>query len=399
MSGITLATANANHEGRVIALYGKQAAVRRVWSDQWRDPAEAAADICAADPELVILGADLAADKARQLVPEIDRRFPAVTVLVLSQGDDTAFALDLLRLGARDVLDEAVLDGANPDATRIQALDRVFEVARSRHRSSGGTGSSPRRRVITVISPKGGTGKTTLATNLAVGLARRQPNQVALLDLDIQFGDCASALGLKPERSLVDAMKGLSHDRSALKVFLSIHPSGLAVLAPPDDLAAVDDIEADQLKLLISALAEEFPFLVIDTGSGIDPACVAALELSTDLLLLSTTDVPSIRALRRQVETLDRIGMSTARRTFVLNRANAKVGLSVGDVEAAVGMAADFHIPSSRLIPVSTNEGSPAIERDSGGVAAKFDEIAEHFAPRSDGAPRHSLFRALRKDR
>lgn len=398
MSGITLATANATLEGRVIALYGKQTAVRRVWSDQWRDPAEAAADICAADPELVILGSDLAADKARQLVPEIDRRFPAATVVVLSRDVDTGFALDLLRLGARDVLDEAILDESGPDDRR-QALDRVLEVARSRRRSSSGTSPTLRRRVITVLSPKGGTGKTTLATNLAVGLARRQPNQVALLDLDIQFGDCASALGLKPERSLVDAMKALSLDRSALKVFLSIHSSGLAVLSPPDDLAAVEDIETDQLKLLISALAEEFPFLVIDTGSGIDPACVAALELSTDLLLVSTTDVPSIRALRRQVEALDRIGMSAARRTFVLNRANAKVGLSVGDVEAAVGMEAAFHIPSSRLVPVSTNEGTPAVERDSGGLAAKFDEIAEHFAPRADGAPRHSLFRGLRKDR
>jgi len=399
MSGITLATANTTLEGRVIALYGKQAAVRRVWSDQWRDPAEAAADICAADPELVIVGADLSVEKTRQLVPEIDRRFPAATVVVLSREVDTAFALDLLRLGARDVLDEAIVDEAAPDDRR-QALDRVFEVARTRRRSTAGTAPGLRRRVITVLSPKGGTGKTTIATNLAVGLARRQPNQVALLDLDTQFGDCASALGLKPERSLVDAMKALSLDRSALKVFLSVHGSGLGVLSPPDDLAVVDDIETDQLKLLISALAEEFPFLVIDTGSGIDPACVAALELSTDLLLVSTTDVPSIRALRRQVETLDRIGMSTARRTFVLNRANAKVGLSVGDVEAAVGMEAAFQIPSSRLIPVSTNEGTPAIERDGGGLAATFDEIAEHFAPRADGAPaRHSLFRGLRKDR
>jgi pilus assembly protein CpaE len=393
MSGITLVSANSSLESRVIEFYGKQAAARRVWSDQWRDPIEAALDVCAADPELLILGADMPAEQVRLLVPEIDRRFPAVTVVVLVTSAEAGFALDVLRLGARDVLEEGLL--GEPGRAEFE---RVFEVARTRRQSTGAAVATLRRRVITVLSPKGGTGKTTIATNVAVGLARRLPNQVALLDLDTQFGDCASALGLRPDHSLLDAMKALSHDRSALKVFLTIHASGLAVLSPPDDLAAVDNLESDQLKLLISALAEEFPFVVIDTGSGIDPACVAALELSTDLLLVSTTDVPSIRAVRRQLDTLDRVGIVAPRRTFVLNRATAKVGLSQSDVEAAIGLPATFQIPSTRVIPVSTNEGSPAIERDSGNVADRFEDIANYFAPKSD-EPSRSLFRTLRKDR
>ncbi|MEL6985061.1 MAG: AAA family ATPase, partial [Actinomycetota bacterium] len=225
-------------------------------------------------------------------------------------------------------------------------------------------------------------GKTTVASNLAIGLARRAPKQVVLLDFDVQFGDCASALGLRPEYSLVEAVNAASHERSALKVFLAGHPSGLALLAPPDDLVAVDDIDQDSVKRTFAAFAEEFPFVVVDTASGVDRFALAAMEQSTDLLVVSTTDVPSIRAVRRQLDVLDEVGFNAQRRTFVLNRSNAKVGLSVAEIEAAVGLEASFRIPSTRLIPISTNESSPVMERSgSGGVAAKFDEIAEFYAP------------------
>ena len=393
MSGITVVSANPSLETSLITLCGKFSSVRRVWSDQWRDPVETSMDVCAADPELLVIGSDVAQAEVRSLVPEVDRRFPATAILVLVQTRDTDYALDLLRLGARDVVEESTAG----DGFRTE-IARVLDVARARRQSTTQSSPTLRRRVITIVSPKGGTGKTTVATNLAVGLARRLPNQVVLLDLDTQFGDCAAALGLRPQHSIIEALASLSHERSAMKIFLTSHPSGLAVLPPPDDLAASDGLEVDQLKGLVSALVEEFPFVVIDTAAGIDPACLAALEQSTDLLLVSTTDVPAIRALRRQLDALDQIGYVSQRRTFVLNRANAKVGLSVNDVEAAVGLKASFQIPSTRVVPVSTNEGSPVIERDNGNVAGRFEEIASYFAPRPEESSR-SVFRALRKER
>ncbi len=374
------------------ALYGRSLPLRRVWSSQWRDAVEATMDVCAADPELLVVGSDVDLEQLRAMLPEIDRRFPgtSVVVLVAERSDDRA--LDLLRLGARDVL----VQSTAKDQFKAD-LDRLIDTTRARRQSTAQVSASLRRRVITVLSPKGGSGKTTLATNVAVALAHRLPNRVLLLDLDTQFGDCAAALGLEPQHSLVDAIAALSHDRSALKVFLTSHRSGLAVLSPPDDLAAVEDIEPDDLKRLVSALAEEFPLVVIDTASGIDGAGLAAMELATDFLFVSTTDVPAIRALRRQVEALDQVGYVSPRRTFVLNRANAKVGLSASDVAAAVGMAIDFEVPSTRLIPLSTNEGEPVAERDRGGVARRFDEIAEYFAPRQENPSRWGLLDRLKE--
>jgi pilus assembly protein CpaE len=393
MSGITVLSGDKGIESALIAGYGRQMAVRRVWSQQWRDSAEVSLDSCAADPELLLIGPDLPLEVVRYVVADVDRRFRSTTIAVLFNNPDVNTSMDLLRLGAREVL------AADLDAEQLKAkLDPIVELARDRHGHAHQEHVGPRRRVIAVISPKGGTGKTTVATNLAVGLAQQAPKQVLLLDLDLQFGDCASALGLKPEHSIADAVQATAHERSALKVFLTPHSSGLNLMPPPEDLAVADNIDTDDLKRTVSALAEEFPFVVIDTGAGIDPAALVAMQLATDLLLVTTTDVPSILAVRRQIEALDKIGFTSQRRNLVLNRANAKVGLSVGDVQGSVGMEVRFQIPSSRLIPVSTNEGSPAIEKDSGNIARKFEEIALYFAPSQD-EPSRSLLRGLRRDR
>lgn len=394
MSGMTILSGNPSLEAALIELYGRAMPVRRVWSDQWRDPAEVAMDTCAADPELVVVGSDIGPEHARVIVPEIDSRFPSTTIVCLIHHPHLEYSVQLLRLGARDVLVE------NPsDPEFREQLDPIIGIAQTRHRQTAGvTESARRRRVITVASPKGGAGKTTVATNLAVGLSRQLPKQVVLLDLDVQFGDCAAAVGLRPEYSLLDAVKTLDHERSTLKVFLANHDSTLSVLSPPDDLAAAEEIDADDLKGTIAAFAEEFPFVIIDTAAGIDAHAVAAMEQATDLLLVTTPDVPTIRALRRELDALDRVGYISQRRILVVNRANAKVGLSVNEIEMALGLEATFQIPSTRLIPVSVNEGTAVIDRDSGGnVARRFDDMVRYFAPEQDGGSR-GLLRALRRD-
>ncbi len=387
MSGITVVSTNPSLETSLLALYGKQTAVRRVWSDQWTDPTETAMDVCAADPEMVVIGSDVNWDDVRSLIPEIDVRYPGVATVTLVQTRDPALESELFRLGARDVIAETPV---GEDLKRD--LDRVFDRAIQRRQTAAVVSTGLRRRVISVLSPKGGTGKTTVATNVAVALARRLPNQVLLLDLDTQFGDCAPALSLQPEHSLADVIGSSAQERSALKVFLTTHPSSLAVLAPPDDLALAEEIGGDDLKRSLSVLVEEFPFVIIDTAAGINPEAISAMEASTDFLFVSTTDVPSIRALRRQIDALDRVGFVSQRRTFVLNRANAKVGLSVADVEAAIGMKAEFEIPSTRLVPVSTNEGIPLVERETGGVSRRFADIASYYAP-EQGRNGRTLFR------
>jgi pilus assembly protein CpaE len=219
--------------------------------------------------------------------------------------------------------------------------------------------------VITVLCPKGGAGKTTVATNLAIGLAREAPGRVAIVDLDLQFGDVASALRLMPEHTFSDAARtAQSLDATALKVFLTHHPKELFALCAPDSPVDVDDITAESIETVLGLLVDSFNYVVIDTASGLDEAALIALEHSTDLVLLSSTDVPTVRSTQKEVQALRIIGNPTQQWHFVLNRSDARTGLGRNEVETTVGLPVDVAIPESRALPVSLNQGTPILDFD-----------------------------------
>jgi len=205
-----------------------------------------------------------------------------------------------------------------------------------------------------------------------------------LVDLDVQFGDVCSALGLEPEHDLSHVATPGPVDLTSLKVFLARHRSSLAVLAPPESLAASDDIDLDDLKRTIAALSEEFRYLVLDTAAGIDDFALVALEFATDLLFVVTPDVPAIRAIAKQLEALDRLGIVGPKRHLLINRADARIGVSQSDIESTLGLEATLTIPTSRVFPLSTNQGVAHIDSSENDDAAKaLRTLANHFLPDS----------------
>lgn len=376
MSSVTVVSDNAGVEERLLALNADRLAIRRVWSNEWREPAQAALEICAANPSVVVL-ADLTEGDAEALASEIDRRYPGIGVLAVVSERTPDGVVTLLRAGARDVL---ALDATDQELQ--SAVDDVLSLVAERQRSLRDRGAGPPRRVVVMAGPKGGSGKTTLATNLAAGAAKRYPGNVLIIDLDVQFGDVPTALGMEAEHSIADAAAVGVNERTALKVFLTIHESGLAFLAAPESLALADDLGDDDIKRTVAALIEEYPLTIIDTAAGIDEAALVAMEFATDLLLVSTPDVPAIRAVKKQLNALDAIGMNAPRRHLVINRSDARVGLSATEIEETVGLQAEFTIPGSRQFPMSTNEGIPLIIGDRRDKAIKpLAELVEFFAP------------------
>jgi pilus assembly protein CpaE len=195
---------------------------------------------------------------------------------------------------------------------------------------------------------------------------------VVLVDLDLQFGDVADTLRLTPERTVTDACRlGTSLDATELKVFLVPHPTGLYTLCAPGRPAEADEVSDPHVDHLVATLAEEFRYVVIDTSAGLTEPTLAAMRHATDLVLVCSTDVLSVRGMRKVIETLDEAGVTGPSRHFVLNRADARVGVSATDVEAAVGMAVDVAIPSSRSVPLSTNQGQPLLESGEGSPAVQ----------------------------
>ncbi len=236
-------------------------------------------------------------------------------------------------------------------------------------------------KIITVISPKGGSGKTAVASNLAVALAQRCPGRVAAVDLDLQFGDLATALSLTPEYTLAQLSRTAQLDATTVKLFLTPHESGLFVLASANDPAEADSITAAHISRVLPLLAQTFDYVIVDTPAGLDECTLAAIERTTDLLLVSSLDVTSIRSLKKAVDALDQLGIPAAR-LFVLNRADAKVGLDPADAEKAVGMKIACAIPSTRAIPLSLNLGKPVVVSEPRSpVARQMQQLAQWFAP------------------
>jgi len=251
-------------------------------------------------------------------------------------------------------------------------------------RAEGAAAHPGPRTIIAVISPKGGSGKTAVSSNLAVALARRHPGRVVAVDLDVQFGDLSTALSLRPERTLAQLAHGSQVDRTTVKLFLTPHESGLYVLAGAPSPVEAEAITHDHVARVLPLLAQDFTYVVVDTPAGLDERTLAAIECATDLLLVTSLDVSSIRSLRQELDTLDRIGIQ-ARRRLVLNRADAKVGLQPSDAEEALGMPISCSVASSREIPLSLNLGTPVVtSAPKSSVAKQLQQVTDLYAPTAD---------------
>lgn len=313
-------------------------------------------------PDIVVLDARHDAEAALALAERCDRELPGTGVVLI--GDPQTLSLAAMRIGVRDV----IAPQTDTDALAA-ALGRVALAVQLRRANADTTGvgipvQHAPGRVITVLSPKGGAGKTTVATNLAIGLAETAPGAVALVDLDVQFGDVATALGLDPEFTLDDVVHGAAlRDPIALKTHLTLHESGLSVVCAPDSPVAADGITAEQVSALLKMLSTLFPFVVVDTAAGLEPRTLAALDHTTDPVLLSTFDVAGARGLRKEIATLRELGMLTSSRQVLLNFADPKAGLSIADVEATIRSKVDLTIPHSKAVTASLNTGVPLLQQ------------------------------------
>jgi len=197
-------------------------------------------------------------------------------------------------------------------------------------KANGFAPPSRQTKVIVVISPKGGSGKTAVSSNLAVALAQRFPGRVVAVDLDVQFGDLGTALSLTPEHTLAQLARTSQIDATMVKLFLTLHYNGLYVLAGANDPVDADSIGHKHVSEVLPLLAQNFDYVIVDTPAGLDERTLAAIECATDLLLVSSLDVTSIRSLRKALDALEKMSVK-AERHLVLNRADAKVGLDPSD--------------------------------------------------------------------
>lgn len=249
-------------------------------------------------------------------------------------------------------------------------------------------------RAIVVASPKGGVGKSTISANLALLLAQAHPLDVVLVDLDAQFGDVASILDIKPDRTVVDAMAALG-DTVLLKTCLVKHPSGLVVLPAPASPIDGEFITIDQAKQLVESLKSLFPIVVVDTGSGLNDPAVGALEASDEAVFVTSMDVSALRGLTREMEVLDALSVAP-KRHLIINFAESSSGIEIADIESVLGLHPSAVLPRDSSVVLANNRGAALVlerKRKRGEVAKQLAAFAKELAPAPKRAKRGRPFR------
>jgi pilus assembly protein CpaE len=335
-------------------------------------------DLVASGAEIVAFGPELPVDSALEMAAELDRLNPEIEVMVMADPTPRVWER-AARAGVREVV-----------ATTASGEELALAVRRTMATVAGRRGQakpaqpaeSLQRGLIVVRSPKGGSGKTMVASNVAVTLAKQHPGEVVLVDLDLQFGDMSSALGIEPHYTIADATANADLTPTALKTLLSTHKSSLYALFAPPRPEEADVITGDDVAAVLTLLQAAFRYVVVDTAAGTDERVAGALTKASDVVLVCSMDVSSVRAIRKDLESLGAAALSRSRQHVVLNRADSKVALEIKDIEATIGRPVDLHIGSSRLVPLHMNCGVPVVEAEpTSSVARQLGELVQRIAP------------------
>ena len=295
----------------------------------------------------------------------------------------------LLASGEASALLEQALEADVSDVLLLPQMTEnvVFSIRKASHsgRRTVGAGShAPRRgRIVTVFSPKGGTGKTVTATNLACTFAKYEGKNTLLLDLDLQFGDAAIMLGLEPEKTIYDLVVAPGElDSEKLAGYTTRHPSGLDILPAPLRPEDAELVTEAKLARLLEVARESYDVIVVDTSPFFHGPMLATLDRTDELLLVCGLDVPTLKNVRLSLQTLELLAFPQNRIRVVLNRANSKVGMKPGEVEGALEVKVRFELPSDGKVPLAVNRGTPIVlADDKADFSRAMCEMAKGLSP------------------
>jgi pilus assembly protein CpaE len=344
-----------------------------------RSITEAVATTESGDLRMVLIGPSIANEEGIDAVRTLRNEDPSLILIAVADQVTSGLLRAAMRAGISEVIEAPLTEEKIEEAIKQFANDVLKRkvaavVPVATHKDEG--------QVIVVMSAKGGSGKTVVATNLAILLTRFEDKRVALVDADLQFGDVCLVLQLEPRFTLVNAAHELHHlDAQLLESLLTDHPTGLKVMAAPLEPAFADDISTESLITVVTLLRETYDYVIVDTASMLDELLLSLLEKADVILQVVDMDLPSVKNAKLALETLRLLKFPTSKVKLILNRSNAKARLDDKEIEGALKMSISAAIPSDGAVAASMNEGRPVVESaPKSRVAKGFESVAELIA-------------------
>jgi pilus assembly protein CpaE len=332
------------------------------------DGRQAVEQVRAVRPSVVLLDSAIIGLDSLSVIEQIGTISPETAVIVLIEGADMDLMRRLMRAGARDCLMRPL-----SQEDLLSAINSVYaSTSKQRDAASAQPTFEPtkaRGDIIAVYSPQGGAGKSMLSANLAVAMAKAagdggKPPRIALVDLNLQFGDIDLMLNLSPQNTIAGlAQKGHGGiDAELLEQYLTLHPdSGLRILVAPSTPQYAESITVYTVEQVVETLRENYDIIIVDTPSQLQDTTLAVLDAAKTILLLTSLDLLALHKTRTALDMLRQL-YAPEKIQLILNRANSDVGISLADVESVLGVPMRAQIPSDgKVVVTSINEGKPFV--------------------------------------
>jgi len=344
------------------------------------------------DPQLLFLDLGPEPDDGIRLAGVLSRAHPGMGIIVSGPDLSQTQLLEAMRAGVSEVLSRR----ADEDEL-VGCVERVMRKLGFRQ----GPGSRRSRgRILAFFSPKGGTGCTTVAVNVGTQLHRITGKKTLLVDLDLELGEIASFMGVKPKFHLVDLLRNLHRiDEDLLASYIERHESGVHVLSAPFEPEVGQTVTSEDITGILEYLRTQYDFVVVDTSKSLAPPALAALGPADQIFLVTNLDLCSLRNFKRTLPILREIAGSDGKRLRLIVNRYVKNGLlSLEDLESTVGipvhrtLSNDFH-----SVIESLSTGKPLVLNNNSSYTKELKELAAQIAGNGRGSSqgRGPLFKRL----
>jgi pilus assembly protein CpaE len=312
-------------------------------------------------PDVIVVSLEEPVARPLKSIEALTIAAPETPVLVVSSLTDKEYLRRAMVAGARDFIGHPL---TQDELTRT--ITTLVDVERKRRSLSNDVLENGHRGdLIAVFAGKGGVGKTTLATNLAVSMAieAKQKQRVAIVDFDILLGDVAIMLDVTPERTVADLVPLIDKlDPDLLRSFLHVHSSGVKVLCAPTRVEDGEALNPDRVRRILDVLARTFDYVVIDLPRAFDDRVVTTLDMASLVLMITNYDVPCLKSTKVVLDTLRSWRYSEEKLKLIINHANRTNGFAPGEAEGALDYPVYWKVPSDYAVAGTSNQGKPFVQ-------------------------------------